>query len=167
MSPRRAVRVCDSLWISSAVRWLRALQLIEGLLLAVEQMLSLVAARLSLVDLVLARVVSILAAIELGLFSRDVHRVDEVRRVRCSAFAVEVGLLSVDRTAVEVDHRLLSVGDALIEIGQRLLLIQRLLSLSALDAVLVVGHGLLSPGGALVAPVSSAVWSRGPGLAMW
>ena len=143
------------------------MQVFECLLLVVEQILTLVAPRLGLVDLVLARVVSILAAIELRLFSRDADRVHEVLGSAARDLVVQVGLLSIDRNAVEVDHRLLSVGDALIEIGQRLFLIQRLLSVSALDAVLVLGHEPLPPGGGVVAPVSSAVWSSGPGLAMW
>lgn len=124
----------------------------QDVLLAVEQGLTLITGGLSLVDLVLPRVVSSLAAIQLCLLLCQIDRTVEVRRIRRLAPVVELYGGSIARRLVQVGQGLLAVRNALGEIGQHLLLIE--LFLVATPNVYLVGH-VATP------------WSIGPGLAMW
>ncbi len=128
------------------------------MLLGVEQLLTLIAARLRLVDLILARIVARLTAIDLGLPVGDVDRGCEVCRVHVRALVIERGLVALDLVLVAVGQGLLAIGDALVEVRQRLLLLESPLVLAALGGDLVIAHER--------PPLSMAASSSGAGLAM-
>ena len=131
---------------------------LRRLLLGVEQLLALIAARLRLVNLILARVVARLTAIDLGLPVGDIDRGGEVCRVHVRALVIELGLVALDLVLVAVGQRLLAIGDALVKVRQRLLLLESPLIFAALSGDLVIAHER--------PPLSMAASSSGAGLAM-
>ena len=94
------------------------------MLLIVQQVLALVAARLGLLDLLLARVAAGLATVQLRLPMREVHGAPEVGGVGRRPLIVHLGLLALERGLVHVGEGLLAIGHALVEVRHRLLLVR-------------------------------------------
>jgi hypothetical protein len=110
------------------------------MLLVVQHILALIAARLGLIDLILARVSPSLAVVQVSLPVRELHGAREVRRVGGRSLLAELGLVLLERGLVHVGESLFAIGHALIEIRHRLLLIESRRPAPALGGVALVIH---------------------------
>jgi hypothetical protein len=107
-------------------------RLLQVVLLAVEQPLQIVGAKLGAIGLVLARVASRLTILHLGLAAGEVSGGGEVARVRDRQLVVELVLCVVDGDLLAVHENLFAIRDALIEVAHRLVLVKRVLMISVL-----------------------------------